>query len=264
MSNFATIGGSTSRGSARRTVATRSRTSCAAASMSRSRSKVAMTIELPGAGDRAQLVDALDGVDRLLDPLARPAISTSSGEAPGSVRADADGRQVDRREAVDAEPEVAGRADHDQARMSIAAKTGRWMQISASFCMARFRCAHPAGAAATGARPPATRTGVPSTRLPGSAITGSPAARPLDDLDALGVAAADGDALLDDLAVLDAQHLLDAGKGDQRGGRHDDRAVGCRPRRSTRWRTSPAAAAPSGWAPRPRSSACGWPRRWPG
>ena len=63
--------------------------------------------------------------------------------------------------------------------MSIAANTGRSMQTAASFFMGAIpmrssgRAPRP-----TGARPPATRTGVPSTRLPGLAITGSPAARP--------------------------------------------------------------------------------------
>ena len=41
-------------------------------------------------------------------------VSTSSGEAPGSVVRTVTRRQVDRREAIDAEPEVGGRADHDQ------------------------------------------------------------------------------------------------------------------------------------------------------
>ena len=67
--NLVMTGGAVSSGSWRTTVATRSRTSWAAVSMSRSRLKVAMTIELPADGDRAQLLDALDRVDRLLDAL---------------------------------------------------------------------------------------------------------------------------------------------------------------------------------------------------
>lgn len=48
LSNFEMIGGSASRGRSRRMAATRSRTSCVATSMLRSRAKVALTQELPG------------------------------------------------------------------------------------------------------------------------------------------------------------------------------------------------------------------------
>ena len=97
--------------------------------------------------------------------------------------------------AIDAQPHVAGRADDDQAQdehrgedRTLDADRGEFLHgaIPAACRSLGEGRDHLAGAAATGARPPATRTGVPSTRLPGWAITGSPAARPLEDLEPLG------------------------------------------------------------------------------
>ena len=64
--------------------------------MLRLRSNVAMTTELPCAGDRAQLVDALDGVDGLFDDLGDLGLHLL-GRRAGQRRAHGDGRQVDGR-----------------------------------------------------------------------------------------------------------------------------------------------------------------------
>ena len=61
----------------------------------------------------AQFRDALDGVDDLLEPLADEDLDLL-GRGAGQHRLHAHRRQVDRREAVDAEAEVGGRADDDQ------------------------------------------------------------------------------------------------------------------------------------------------------
>ena len=83
-------------------------------SMSRSRSKVTMTIDAARAGDRAQLVDALDGVDGLLDRLRDLGLRLPRARRPAATVRTRDGRQVHRREAVDAEPRCSWRADDDQ------------------------------------------------------------------------------------------------------------------------------------------------------
>ncbi len=102
------------RGRSRTTVATRSRTSWAAASMSRSRLKVAMTNELPARRDRAQLLDALDRVDGLLDGLGDLRSPSPPGEAPGSgVRTETVGRSTDGKRSTP-RPVVAGGADHHE------------------------------------------------------------------------------------------------------------------------------------------------------
>ena len=82
-------------------------------SMSRSRLKVTMTKELPGRGNGAQLLDALDGVDGLLDALGDLGLHLLGGRARQGG-ADRDGGQIDRREAIDAQAEIAGGADHHQ------------------------------------------------------------------------------------------------------------------------------------------------------
>ena len=91
----------------------RSRMSWAAVSMSRLRLKVAMTKEVRARGDRAQLLDPLDGVDRLLDLLRDLGLGLL-GRGAGQGRAHRDRRQVDRGEAVDPQPAVAGGAHDDQ------------------------------------------------------------------------------------------------------------------------------------------------------
>jgi hypothetical protein len=100
LSNFDTRGGVASFGRSLRMVATRSRTSWAAVSMSLFRLKVT-------------IVDPLDGVDHFLDPLGELAFHLFRGGA-GELGPDRDGGQVDRGEPVDAEAEVAGPADDHQ------------------------------------------------------------------------------------------------------------------------------------------------------
>ena len=111
------------------------------------------------------------------------------------------------------------------------AKTGRRMQISASFCMAsrgpRRRGRPPAGAA------PATTTGWPDWRLPGASTTWSPTATPESTSVHSGGAASGGDRLLDGLAALHRDHLLQAGEGDDRAAGHGGRAPRTARSRST-------------------------------
>ena len=68
---------------------------------------------LAGAGDRAQLADALHGVDHLLD-LARDLALHLLGGGAAELGADAHGGQVHGGEAVHAEAGVGGGADHDE------------------------------------------------------------------------------------------------------------------------------------------------------
>ncbi len=95
LSNLETIGGVASSGRSRRTVATRSRTSWAAASMFRSRLKVTMTTELPGPEiDRSSSIPST--VLTASSIRLEISVSTSSVEAPGSwVRTDTVGRSTD-------------------------------------------------------------------------------------------------------------------------------------------------------------------------
>src|SRR5262249_15687725 len=65
------------------------------------------------ARDRAQLADALDGVDDFLDLLGDLRLHLL-GRGARQLGADGHGWQVDRREAIDAGTEVAGGADDDQ------------------------------------------------------------------------------------------------------------------------------------------------------
>ena len=94
LSALPTTGGLTSRGRRARTVAMRSRTSCVAASMSRSSENIAMTIELPApetdrSSSRPWTVLTTSSIGWLIST------STSSGEAPGSdVRMKTEGRSM--------------------------------------------------------------------------------------------------------------------------------------------------------------------------
>ena len=113
LSNLAMTGGRASRGSRFSTVATRSRTSWAATSTLRFRSNVMSTSEMPcpetlrsSEMPSTVLIDFLETLaDQHLDLFGRGA---------GQHRLDPHRRQVHRREPVHAQPEVRGRADHDQ------------------------------------------------------------------------------------------------------------------------------------------------------
>ena len=176
-------------------VQTRSRTSWAATSMSRSRSNVAITMRAAGAGDRAQLVDALDRVDRLLDLLGDLRSRPPRGRRRAASVRTRDGRQVDGREAVDAEAEVAARADHDQGQdehrrehRPADADLGELLHASVLLHDDGLAAGEVAGLGST------TVAGLQARRI----STRSPSA------------AAGDDALLHRLAVLDGDHLLDA------------------------------------------------------
>ena len=90
------------------------------------------------------------------------------------------------------------------------AKTGRRMQISASFCI-RSRLF--------------TWTGWPPTRFPGSATTGSPALSPVDDLHAIPLATSGLHAHLDAAPVTNGEHLLDPREDDDGRDRHEHRRL---------------------------------------
>ena len=123
------IGGSASGGKSRSTPATRSRTSCAAASISRLRSKVIITIEEPGpeierSWSMPSTVLTASSMRRLTS------VSTSSIEAPGStvrtetVGTSTEGKRSTRRRVKLAIPITTSVA------ISIEAKTGRRMKTS--------------------------------------------------------------------------------------------------------------------------------------
>ena len=179
LSNFDTMGGSASRGRSRSTVATRSRTSWAAVSMSWSRPNVMMTMELP-----AEAIERSSSMPATV--LTASSIrwetwtSTSSAAAPGSwVRMITVGRSTTgKRSTPRRNQDTAPTTTRD--RTSMAANTGRRMQTSASRCTTRYR--RPAGAAVTGApswswarpevatcspgRAPVTTSIIPSWRAP--------------------------------------------------------------------------------------------------
>jgi hypothetical protein len=117
-------GGSTSFGNCRTTVATRSRTSCAAVSMSRSRLKVTRTIDWPvDDTERSSLMPSTRLTASSM--MSETCDSTSSTEAPGSsvwtrtVGRSMTGKRSTPRRKNDEAPTTTN------ARMIIAAKTGR-------------------------------------------------------------------------------------------------------------------------------------------
>ena len=134
LSCLATIGGSVPSGSLRITPCTRSRTSCAASSTSRSSSKVAITTELPALEtERSSRMPCtvLTASSMLLGDLRLDVL----GRAAGQRGAHHHRRQVDRRESDRRRDSSRRRAPTTtSARTSIAANIGRRMQISASFC----------------------------------------------------------------------------------------------------------------------------------
>ena len=216
----------------------------AATSMFRRSSNSTMTIDWPGPGDRAQLADALHGVDDLLDLAGDLGLHLLGGGA-GQLGADADGGEVDGREAVDAEADVRGGADHDERRARASPRT------PAGGCRPRRASARLGARAVTGAPPAADR-------LPGRPTTGSPAVEAGDDLHAVASAAAGGHPHLHRAPVVDREHLLNSRERDDRLRGHGDHADGRRrTTMSARAKAPGAEPAPARWAPRPRPGACG-------
>ena len=205
------------------TAAMRSRTSCVAASMSRSSLKVAMTMELPAPETDRSSSRPCDRVDGLLDRLGDQHLDFFRRGA-GQLRADEDRRQVHRREAIDAQPQVAGRADDDQAQDQHRGKH-RTLDADRGELLHALRFPRDEPGRAT----PPCRAWAPCRRrrgpaclrpgCPGCAITGSPAARP----STISMRSASRRPTVTrfsiDLAVLHAEHLVHAGKGHQRRGR---------------------------------------------
>ena len=131
---FWMIGGSTSSGSRRMTDATRSRTSCAAVSMSRSRSKVMTTSDWPGAGDRAQLGDALDLIDGFFEDLGDLCFHLLDRGA-GQGRPDHDvGRSTAGKRSMPRRKNEAAPIDHQRQDRS-------WRRRPADRCRWRRACA---------------------------------------------------------------------------------------------------------------------------
>ena len=117
--------------------------------------------------------------------------------------------------------------------MSIAANTGRRMQMAASFFMRSNsrRVDGPergyAGRAALGRRAPAMRTGSPPTRLPGCDDHRFAGGQAGDDLDALAVAPSGGDALFDTLPSFTTSTLSTPANVTSAEVGHDHGLVGC-------------------------------------
>ena len=134
--NLLTIGGSVSSGRLRMTLETRSRTSWAADSMSRSRRKVAMTTVEPA---REMLrSSSIPSTVLTASSISRAtSISISSGEAPGSeARAETLGMSTEGRRSTPS-PVKAAAPTTTIARMIIEAKTGRSMKVWISLFMRR-------------------------------------------------------------------------------------------------------------------------------
>ncbi len=132
--NFWTTGGSTSSGSERTTVATRSRTSCAAVSRSRSSLKVAMTSDVPG--PETERSSSMPSTVLTTSSMGcEMSVSTSSAEAPASVvRTLTVGRSTEGNRSTPRRKKLAAPTTTSDSTI-IAANTGRWIQTSASFCM---------------------------------------------------------------------------------------------------------------------------------
>src|SRR6187431_1929112 len=119
-------------------------------------------------------------------------VSTSSGAPPGSgVRTLTIGTSTDGKRSTPSE-ERAAVPTTTSARISIAAKIGRRMQISASFCILLPRHAH----------------GLPLLQRSGRADHELSRREPAHDLHPVTGAGADRHRRFDHLAVLHAQHLL--------------------------------------------------------
>src|SRR4029450_9359985 len=149
-----------------------------------------------GPGDRAQLLDPLDRVDLLLELLRDLGLNLLAGGAR-QLDPHVDGRQVDGRESVDAQPEPAGGAHddegHDQHRRehrALDADLGQLLHGGLG------------GGWDGGAADEVTRTG----------HHGVAALEAVDDLDILAETATGRDLDLRGPALADDQHFLDAGE----------------------------------------------------
>jgi hypothetical protein len=140
LSNFEITGGFASRGRRETTCATRSRTSWAAVSMSRFRSKVTSRSELPCAAiERSSTM--LSTVLTTSSMRWQTSVSFSSGEAPASsVRIEICGRSTAGKRSTPSFVQAVAPTT-TSARMIIEAKIGRRMLISASFCTSVAECA---------------------------------------------------------------------------------------------------------------------------
>ena len=174
-------------------------------------------------------------------------VSISSTAAPGRVVRTRRLRQVDAREAVDAEAEVAGARRRRPA-------TGR-----SSRRRPAARCRSRRGSSFASSRGRAT----PSQDRRASRMTTSPRAERPRGPRRARPAAAGADALLVRLAVLHDEHPLHAGEGDDGVAGHDERAIALARRRCRRWRTGPGGSRPRGCGRPLRPGACGWSRRSP-
>jgi hypothetical protein len=134
--NFWTTGGRrrASSGSRLMTVETRSRTSCAAVSRLRSSLKVAMTNEVPG--PETERSSSMPSTVLTTSSMGcETSVSTSSDDAPGrEVRTLTVGRSTDGKRSTPSLKYAAAPTTTSESTI-IAAKTGRLMQISASFCI---------------------------------------------------------------------------------------------------------------------------------
>src|SRR5689334_23056590 len=206
------IGGSASGGRSRSTLPTRSRTSCAAASMSRSRLNVIITNEEPWPEiERSWSMPSTVLTASSMRWLT--SVSTSSTEAPGrivrteTVGTSTEGKRSTRRCRKLAMPTTTSVA------ISIEAKTGRRMKVSTS---RRTRASGLGDHAHAGAA-------LQVARLEHELRAGRDA---LQDLDAPGLDAPDAHAALERLAADHLEELVQAREAQQRLGRHHQRARG--------------------------------------
>src|SRR5688572_8986765 len=197
LSNLPIVGGRTSGGRSRSTVATRSRTSWAAASMSRSRSNEMITNELPDCEiERSWSMPSTVLTASSMRSLTR--VSISSVDAPGSaVRTLTVGRSNEGKRSTGKRIRPA-RPSTTSVAISIDANTGRRMKVSIS-----ARTAAPSGLDAD------RRAVLQAARREHDDLARLQA---LLHLDALACLAADLDAALDRDAVLDHEDLVDAGE----------------------------------------------------
>src|SRR6185295_10038340 len=216
LSCLVTMGGSVPGGRLRSTVCTRARTSAAATSMSRDRSKVAITNDTPVLLiERSSRMPST--VLTALSICSVISVSTSSGAPPGSVvRTETIGTSTEGKRSTPSEARAAAPTT-TSARISMAAKIGRRMQISASFCMSvareqRWRRA---------------RLGEPHRlallQRAGRAHHELARREAAHDLDAISRGVTERDRRFHGLALLHEQHLVETSKADHgaaRNGRH--------------------------------------------
>ncbi len=136
LSNFCTTGGVASSGNRRPRVLTRSRTSWAAVSKLRSSLKVAMTKEVPWLEiERNSSIPSTVLTTSSICCVIND--STSSGAPPGRpVRTLTVGRSTEGKRSTPRRKKLAAPTTTSDSTI-IVAKTGRRIQISASFCMGK-------------------------------------------------------------------------------------------------------------------------------